>query len=467
MKKRIVKWTGWRATVKTMCFLLVLALVLGRAGAVLALKGPDGIYQMRGLYAQGKNSVDVLAVGSSHVFYDINPGTLWDEYGLAVYDLGSAYQLPWTSYYSLKEALKSQTPKLVVLEGYMLYYRQEYLDAYWTPYSIDGMRWSGDKAEAIRHSVPPDERSGYFLSYTRYHDRSRYLSREDFLGGWGDSARYGNWKGYFYAPRRKQEQVWPEGVQTGERIPLAAKTEEWYRKTIELARSAGVPLIIVVNPYPGVTAEQQAIFNTASDIAGEYGVPFVNFNRDFTALDLDPTLDFCDGSHMNVWGSRKFSCQLGKFLTERYDLPDRRGDPAYQSWEESARYIAAYTRDAELSLGVSPAAALLLDSDYTCAVGVSGSGGTAFAPLLEALGVPAGEEGLWLSSGGAVSWSSGPEGTEYFRLNYHDLKLSRTGGINAMVFDKGAVEQARDGVTIFVYDSVTQAEAARLIFGTT
>ena len=85
----------------------------------------------------------------------------------------------------------------------------------------------------------------------------------------------------------------------------------------------------MVVPYPGVTVEHYALYNTAADIVGEYGVPFVNFNRDFEALDLDPATDYADGHHMNVWGSRKFASQLGKLLAERYDLPDRRGDPAY------------------------------------------------------------------------------------------------------------------------------------------
>lgn len=55
-----------------------------------------------------------------------------------------------------------------------------------------------------------------------------------------------------------------------------------------------------------------------------------------------------------------------------------------------------------------------MDPDYTCTVSVSGSGGAAYGPLLEALGISTGD----------VLWNSSPSSTEYFELDAHDLKLS-------------------------------------------
>lgn len=57
-------------------------------------------------------------MGSSHSFVNFNNGTLYEEYGIASYDLGGSLQPMWNSYYDLKEALKTQTPELIVLEGY-------------------------------------------------------------------------------------------------------------------------------------------------------------------------------------------------------------------------------------------------------------------------------------------------------------------------------------------------------------
>ena len=47
--------------------------------------------------------------------------------------------------------------------------------------------------------------------------------------------------------------------------------------------------------------------------------------------------DFADWQHLNVKGSIKFSRKLAEDLKERYDLPDRRGEAGYASWDECAR----------------------------------------------------------------------------------------------------------------------------------
>ena len=74
------------------------------------------IDQTRYLYVQPKNKIDVLFLGSSHVHCNVNTQLLWDEYGMAAYLMTGAEQPIWNSYYNLKEALKTQKPKLVVLD---------------------------------------------------------------------------------------------------------------------------------------------------------------------------------------------------------------------------------------------------------------------------------------------------------------------------------------------------------------
>lgn len=458
--------SGWRAAGKTVCFLVLLALALGWADRTLSFKDPWGAYNIKTFYEQKKCSVDLLVLGSSHAYINIDPGTLWDGYGVAAYDLGAGSQPLWSTYYYLREALKTQRPKLVVLDVFMAVEltekSQAYTDAATAAWSILGMRHSGNRLEAVRLSTVPERRTSYFLGWGEYHNRTRYLTREDFLKNRGD-VWYDSWKGS-YLSRAVTACVWPEDIRTEERTPLEPKTEAHLRKIIELTQAEGIPLLLIVVPYPAVSSFAQSVYNTVSDIAAEYGVSFVDFNRDFAALEMDPAVEYYDAHHMNVLGSRKFTEKLGALLAERYGLPDRRGDPAYQSWEDNARYVEAYARDMQMSRGVfedAPVEELLLGPAYTCAVAVSG-GGTAQTALLESLGLPAGQEGLWLLSGGAVSWASGPEGREYFRLDGHDLKLSRTEQGNEIVYDGARQDLLADGVSIFVYDAVTRNFAALL-----
>ncbi len=65
VKKTVVRITG---------FLLILLMVLAGINRVFKMKYGDGIYSLTKFYEQKKDSVDVLVLGSSHAFENINTG---------------------------------------------------------------------------------------------------------------------------------------------------------------------------------------------------------------------------------------------------------------------------------------------------------------------------------------------------------------------------------------------------------
>lgn len=101
--------------VRILCFCMLLGLVLWKTDSVLAVKYGDGIYGMTRFYQLDNETVDVLILGSSHAFEDVNTGVLWEQHGMASYVLAGSVQLMWNTYYYLKEALKTQTPQLIIL----------------------------------------------------------------------------------------------------------------------------------------------------------------------------------------------------------------------------------------------------------------------------------------------------------------------------------------------------------------
>ena len=70
---------------------------------ILQTKTEAGVMQMRALYDQPKDTIDVVMLGSSHVHCGINTAKLFSDYGIAGYDLSSAEQSLWVSYHYLKE----------------------------------------------------------------------------------------------------------------------------------------------------------------------------------------------------------------------------------------------------------------------------------------------------------------------------------------------------------------------------
>ena len=77
----------------------------------------------------------------------------------------------------MKEALKTQTPELIVLEGYGTTYDFEYSDDSRVIKNTYGMKWSLNKLEDIMVSSEPDRKLEFILDYSQYHNRYSSLKR--------------------------------------------------------------------------------------------------------------------------------------------------------------------------------------------------------------------------------------------------------------------------------------------------
>ena len=108
--------------------------------------------------------------------------------------------------------------------------------------------------------------------------------------------------------------------------------------------------MLVVTPY-ATTEEKQARFNTACDIAAEYGVPFIDYNLRYEEIDMDFATDMADDGHLNAEGAAKFTRVFGAYLRDEYPLADWRSedassmhDPEQESairatWDADAAYL--------------------------------------------------------------------------------------------------------------------------------
>ena len=78
------------------------------------------------------------------------------------------------------------------------------------------------------------------------------------------------------------------------------------------------------------------------------GVPYLFYQQN-GEVDIDFSKDFLDYSHMNIYGALKITEHLGTYLHENYDLPDHRGEEAYQSWEEDCKIFRKKVKKLDIS----------------------------------------------------------------------------------------------------------------------
>lgn len=407
-----------------------------------------------------------MILGSSHAFEDFNTGTLWDEYGMASYILAGSVQPLWNTYYYLKEALKTQTPELIVLEGYLTTWSEDYIDDSTIIKNNYGLKWSRDKVNSMKVSAPKDKWPEFFLEYEQYHARYTELESGDKKKN-RDYRLYDDWKGYCCNMATTQlESI--DVREVTERVPLYGKTEKYYRAIIELAKENNIPIIVIISPYAGINIEDQQIFNTASDIAEEYDVPFINCNTLVSEINLDYSTDAGDFAHLNYKGSQKYSSYIGKYLKDNYDISDRRDNVKYESWQRSANFTRQMVEDQQLAeaIELNTISEMIQDPDYWVIISVDGNCNTSNENIryfLEQQGIFDYEpNGIWLKENNTITWSTVSEEAErYIRTSAHDFcirhKINESGQYsNTIIVDNNQYHKVDNGVNVLVYDTRTE-----------
>lgn len=279
---------------------------------------------------------DVLFVGDCEVYENFSPVRLWEDYGISSNIRGSAQQLIWQSYYLLEDALRYETPDVVIFNVLSMKYATPQNEAY-NRMSIDGMRWSSSKVNAIRASMTEEES---FLSYVfpilRYHSRWSELTADDFKYYFGVDPDF--YAGYYLRADVKAAENVPEGRPLAD-YSFGAVCWEYLEKMRQLCEEKGVEFVLVKAPslYPYWYEE----WNTQIvDYAAEHNLAYINFLDETTMAEtgIDFKTDTYDGGlHMNVYGAEKLSVWLGDYLTKELSLQDRRGEPELAAyWAEIA-----------------------------------------------------------------------------------------------------------------------------------
>ena len=280
---------AYKNGIRLLCFLCLAAFLLDLADCVLRVKSPHGVDQMRYLYAQPRNKIDVLFLGTSH--------------------------------------LKTQKPRLVVLD---VFGPARFLDDYqqqWLDENLGGMKRSFNKWEAVKASTP-ENRLEFFLGYPRYHDRYGKLTQEDFSGFFWNAGEMARWKGYTPLTGCASLTEPDMGHVTASR-PITEKSQRYLDKIVELTREEGIGLALLSAPYL-LEEEDQEAYNFLKGLAREEGLLFLDCNTTeaYRQMGLDFSSDYADHAHLNEGGSAKFTAFLGDWIKTNYEIPDRRQEKA-------------------------------------------------------------------------------------------------------------------------------------------
>ena len=326
-----------RKAVRVISFILITLLWLAGVYEVLRWKDTHGDYisSVTELKETPENTVDVVFVGSSHVYAGIYPSYMWSDWGISAFDLSISGMDRDSAYYYMKHMFKTQSPKVAVVDVFPLTFdRHEHIGNVYRNYL--SLPLSEDTLPQLKAYAAKDESvsanlADYISRWPIIHTRYKELTVKDFdldAPNYFARGEYLNWEG---------EPTWlfrPEEVSP---VVFSDDQQKWLDDLKSLCAENDCKLVFMALPFHAYDNDQYYI-DHAAIYAEENDIPMFDFNRMSDELELDPETDFFDEGHLNAYGAKKVSRYMAQWLDDNYDLPDHRGDEAYAVWDQDLKY---------------------------------------------------------------------------------------------------------------------------------
>ena len=450
----------WNIAVRIAVFLGCAGLLL--YGLTVLLKDKrvtfdyDTTRKVEGFYAEEKNSLDFVFVGSSQMFTSVVPAVLWEEYGITSYDFGANEQPMYLSYYYIKEAIKYQDPKAIVLE--VSYCNApEYTHEGVHHINLDDLRMGKTKLEAIFDIIPAGERWPYIFELAKYHDTWTTLDQHSLE--YITANKHNPYKGYtpsldgFADGGTFNEEI----AKVTEKSELAELSVTYMEKIIALCKEENVDLVFLKTPNDHI--QNQPDYNAVGDIAEAHNIPYLDLNKEMKGQ-----------LHNHVFHAETITKRIGQWLTELYEVEDKRENPEFAGWHEDADYYYRYAHQLRLNdiEFFEEYVAELVGKDYVVCFAVNQDAGAYLSEeavsLMQKLGcqwdvsAAGGNSYLAVVENGVIHAETGSEEIVAYENRIHEHRFSvisqgAQAGCNASIQVDG-IEYAPNekGFNVVVYD---------------
>jgi len=448
--------------IRAVTFGIIAILCICQVYKILSWKDTTGAYlsATQQLYATEDELIDLVFMGSSHCFCGVNPSVLWDTYGISAFDMAISGQDKSSTYHTLKELLKTQSPKVVCIDMWGVVFEEHGVES--NVYrNMLSMKTSSNSIELVQSYIEKEEQADYILRWPIVHTRYRELQRYDFVQN--DVSIYGRgfFSNYYIAPQN----VFDTGIK--ECTALSEANRKWIDDLIKLSEEEGFTLIMFLAPT-SLTAEEQMIVNGAEQYLNEMEIEVIDFNHLVNEVGIDYNTDFTDSSHLNTRGANKLTAYFGEYLTANYDFEDHRGDEAYYLWDECSVYMEhkAYQEELKSAKDAWQYFTKLTESeDVTVILSLDGTYQDSTLELMgfaELFGIPSSEYylgGKWIYENGQIIYymNSGITEEYVYDLNEADtLRLwNRLDALNRVQINGESMNTVYNGLSVTVYDKFT------------
>ncbi|MDR1689568.1 MAG: hypothetical protein LBS21_13305 [Clostridiales bacterium] len=277
-----------------------------------------------------KNTADIMFFGSSLAYCNAVPSVIYDETGYSSFVMAGPQLTIKQTYYYMKEAFKTQSPKLVFLETSAMFF-SEFTD--YTRINISYMPYSENRVMASLFAAEGAERLGCLFPPYNYHELWADYFNEKKKEELKKEYKIDLLAGYTFL----KDTVAQDKNRDRSLTDYSKKTYDGNLKTLikiaDLCEKNEAQLILYSTPmYKPLNPEYyQYLERDTKGLAAYY-----NFNDEKDKIGFDMENDFYDIFHLNYRGAIKFSKYLIPVI-ERYNIEKRSHDT--KLWQERADYL--------------------------------------------------------------------------------------------------------------------------------
>ena len=335
---------------RTIAFLLLMVLAFDIAGRYISIFAVDGLvfWRTTDFYLEDRNSLDAVVLGSSSTYSFWDATYAWNQYGITAYPYSTPQQPLASTCYVLEECRKTQPDAVYLInlnlalvtdvETAMIHFLSDVM-----PPSLNRIRmieYLCDKGgfEGIANKLE------YYYPIFAMHERWRLCHLPE-KGKSGKNCKGGSVDSTFL---KNVEDVSGGFYFTDVRSEIPEGTREELDHIFSYLEENNIQAAFFMSPAPTSEPVMEMI-NSVCDYVSDAGYTVYNGFEHFDEIGLDVRTDFCDNSHTNISGARKFTRWLSQQIIADFGLPDHRGEEAYLSWDEAYEHYEWVVRTKQMS----------------------------------------------------------------------------------------------------------------------
>ncbi len=298
--------------VECISIICILAVMIWYLGILFRPVDADGCFvDITTFHSIPDNTLDVICYGSSHGGQGIYTPKLNEDLGIRSYNYGCSWQQLNTEKLFLEDSLRTQNPKVAIIETYRAaeVIEGEAIDG--EVYYSRAMSDFPGKRAYLRQCLGDDPmiNLSYYVPFVAFHENWMNITGESFWRSdkprpyedtWGSSNALSGGPVYIPEDACSVQKTLPE------------KSLACLNDIVRICNEHDIKIIFYTTPC----VEGYAYGDAMAEYAREHDCVYVNFFDKMKEAGIDENTDFRDGGHLCKTGAEKVAVYLEPYIKE-------------------------------------------------------------------------------------------------------------------------------------------------------